>query len=148
VDPAAAAAATVALLVPYLGQLGGHLAGRVATELTEAVMVRLDHLYDRIKARFSGDRAAGRALQRLEERPQDQLRQASLQDVLAEAVEADPRFAAELAEMVGKIQAMAPTLAMTQVSISESGATAFGGDVRMSGETVAGRDITINEGRS
>jgi hypothetical protein len=145
VDPAAAA---VALLVPYLGQLGGHLAGRVATELTEAVMARLDHLYDRIKARFAGDRAAGRALQRLEERPQDQLRQASLHDVLAEAVEADPRFAAELTEMVGKIQAMAPTLAMTQVNVSESGATALGGDVRMSGETVAGRDITINAGRS
>lgn len=142
-DPAAAA---VALLVPYLGQLGGHLAGRVATELTEAVMVRLDHLYDRIKARFAGDRAAGRALQRLEERPQDQLRQASLQDVLAEALEADPRFAAELAAMVAEIRTMAPTL--TQVSISQSGATALGGDVRMSGETVAGRDITINEDRS
>lgn len=142
-DPAAAA---VAVLVPYLGQLGGHLAGRVATELTEAVMARLDHLYDRIKARFAGDRAAGRALQRLEERPQDQLRQASLQDMLAEALEADPRFAAELAAMVAEIRTMAPTL--TQVSISQSGATALGGDVRMSGETVAGRDITINEDRS
>jgi hypothetical protein len=139
VDPAAAA---IALLVPYLGQLGGHLTGRVATELTEAVMARLDRLYDRIKARFAGDRAAGRALQRLEERPEDQLRQASLQDVLAEALEADPRFAAELVAMVAEIRAMAPTL--TQISISQSGATALG-DVRMSGETVAGRDITINE---
>jgi hypothetical protein len=145
VDPAAAA---VALLVPYLGQLGGHLAGRVATELTEAVMARLDRLYDRIKARFAGDRAGGRALQRLEEQPEDRLRQASLQDLLAETLEADPRFAAELAAMVAEIRAMAPTLAVTQVNISQSGATALGGDVRLSGDTVAGRDLTINEGRA
>jgi hypothetical protein len=143
VDPAAAA---VALLVPYLGQLGGHLAGRVATELTEAVMARLDRLYDRVKARFTDDRAGRRALQRLEEEPEDRLRQASLQDVLAETLEADPRFADELAAMVAEIRAMAPTL--TQVNISQSGATALGGDVRMSGDTVAGRDITINERRS
>ena len=143
-DPAAAA---VALLVPYLGQLGGHLAGRVATELTEAVMARLDRLYDRVKARFAGDRAGQRALQRLEEHPDDPLRQASLQDVLAETLEADPRFATELAAMVRDIRALAPTL--TQVNVSESGAIATGGgDVRMSGEQVAGRDITINEGRS
>jgi hypothetical protein len=143
VDPAAAA---VALLVPYLGQIGGHLAGRVATELTEAVMARLDRLYDRVKARLGGDRAGQRALQRLQERPDDQLRQASLQDVLAETVEADPEFAAQLTAMIRDIRALAPNL--TQVNISESGAVATGGgDVRMTGDTVAGRDATIHERR-
>jgi hypothetical protein len=136
VDPAAAA---VALLVPYLGQLGGHLAGRVATDLTEAVMARLDRLYDRVKARFAGDHARERALQRLEERPDDRLRQASLQDVLAETLETDPGFAAELTAMIRDVRALAPNL--TQVNISDSGATAIDGDVRMTGHTVAGRDI-------
>ncbi len=143
-DPAAAA---VALLVPYLGHIGGHLVGRVATELTEAVMARLDRLYDRVKAKFVGDRTGQRALQRLEERPDDQLRQASLQDVLAETLEGDPRFAAELTAMIRDIRALAPNL--TQVNINESGATAVGGgDVRMTGDTVAGRDITIDGRRA
>ena len=139
------AAAAVALLVPYLGQIGGHLAGRVATDLTEAVMGRLDRLYERVQARLAGD-AGQRALDRLRERPDDQLRQASLQDVLAEALEDDPRFAAELTTMIRDIRSLAPNL--TQVNIQSSGAVATGGgDVRMTGDTVAGRDITIHERR-
>ncbi|MDP9207967.1 MAG: hypothetical protein M3O65_05615, partial [Actinomycetota bacterium] len=115
---------------------------------TEAVMVRLDRLYDRLKARFAGDGTGRLALERLAEQPEDPRRQASLQHVLAQALETDPRFAAELVAMVGEIRAAAPALTMTQVNVSQSGATAAGGgDVRMSGETVAGRDITINEGR-
>jgi hypothetical protein len=138
------ASAAVALLVPFLGQLGGHVVGKATAELSQAAMDRLDRLYERVKVRLAGGDAAeaGRALQRLEAEPQDQRSQESFRELLGRVIERDPGFADELAALLRQAQAAAP--AVTQVS--DSGATAVGGgDVRITGDTAAGRDITIHQ---
>jgi hypothetical protein len=136
------AAQTVALLVPFLGQVGGHMVSKVAADLNQAVIDRLDRLYQRVKSRLNEGDPARAALRRLEAEPQDERVQESFRTLLAQVLEQDRVFAHELSMLVAQIEVAAP--ALTQ--INQSGATAVGGgEVRIAGDYAAGRDITIHQ---
>jgi hypothetical protein len=94
-DPVSAA---VALLAPYLARAGE----AAATKAGEAAVSGAKALLVMIRRRFSrdGDHYAQQTLARLEEKPEDQARQAALQGVLAEKAKEDPSFATELEQIV------------------------------------------------
>jgi len=94
-DPASAA---VALLAPYLAEAGTAAASRAG----EAAVDGAKALLAMLRRRFSGDKDeyAQQTLTRLEEKPDDQARQAALQGVLAEKAEEDRSFRTELERLV------------------------------------------------
>jgi hypothetical protein len=141
-DPATLAAGAVALLVPFLERIGGQLADQIGTDLGQAVVDKLGHLYERVRSRVAGDRFAEPALERLAARPESELRQAAFAEVLGELLDKDPSFAAELEALVeGARTAGGPAVAQ----IFDAGAVAIQGDVRMQGRYVAGRDMTVGD---
>ncbi|MGC9084548.1 MAG: hypothetical protein ACP5ME_15410 [Anaerolineae bacterium] len=94
------AAAAAALLGPYLAKAGEALAKKAG----EAAWAKVEALYQAIRRKFAADRDdyAQKTLQRLEEQPSSEARQAALADVLAEKAQADPAFARQLAALVGE----------------------------------------------
>ena len=110
-DPAALASQALPLLVTYLRHMGGRLADRVAGDLDEMVLGRLTALYERVKAKVTGESFAGQALERLERDPESARRQGAFEDALAEVVQGDPSFAVALADLlVDARRAAGPTL--------------------------------------
>jgi hypothetical protein len=97
-------------------------------------------IYNAIKGRVTVDGFAEGALKRLEQRPVDEGRQATLQDVMAELIEGDPAFQTVLTKLVEEAKATGGT---SIAQIADSGAAAVGGNVTMTGTHVAGRDMTI-----
>jgi hypothetical protein len=141
-DPTVLAPQALPLLVTYLHHLGGRLADRVARDLDDLVVGKLTALYERVKAKVTGDSFAGQALERLEQEPENPRRQLAFEDALAEVVQGDPSFAAALAGLLQDTRrAAGPTLAR----IEESGATSIHGDLTLDGTYVAGRDLHIGE---
>lgn len=141
-DPTALAAGAVALLVPFLERAGGQLADQVGAGLGQAVVDKLGHLYERVRSKVVGDRFAEPALERLAERPESELRQAAFAEVLGEVLGQDPSFAAELETLVEEART-AGGPAVTQ--ITDAGAVAIQGNVRLQGTYVAGRDMSIGD---
>jgi hypothetical protein len=139
-DPLSLATAAVSLIVPVLGRAAGHIANRVGDDLGEAVTARLERLYEAIKARLAPGSYADGALQRLEEQPDNERRKAALQDGLTELIEADPAFGKELLELIRAAEAAG---GREVVQIMDAGAISIGGDVKMRGTNVAGRDMTV-----
>jgi hypothetical protein len=143
-DPMALGASAVALLAPYVGRLGGRVADRLGADVEEAVATRLEDLYRWIKGKVTGDQFAESTLERLEERPDSQTRQASLAGVLGEMAQDDGRFASELAGLVEDVRrAGGPTF----VQITDAGAVSIHGNLTMRGTNVAGRDLSIGDQR-
>jgi hypothetical protein len=141
-DPTALAPQALPLLVIYLRHLGGRLADRVGGDLDDLVVGKLTALYERVKAKVTGDSFAGQALERLEQEPENPRRQLAFEDALAEVVQGDLSFAAALAGLLEDARrAAGPTLAR----IEESGATSIHGDLTLDGTNVAGRDLHIGE---
>ncbi len=93
-------AAAAALLGPYLAKAGEAAAKKAG----EAAWAKVEALYQAVRRKFAADRDdyAQKTLQRLEEQPTSEARQAALADVLAEKAQADPTFARELARLVGE----------------------------------------------
>lgn len=139
-DPMALAGSAVALLVPYLERVAGRVVGQAAEDLDQAVMGVVGRIYNAIKGRVTVDGFAEGALKRLEQRPVDEGRQATLQDVMAELIEGDPAFQTVLTKLVEEAKATGGT---SIAQIADSGAAAVGGNVTMTGTHVAGRDMTI-----
>jgi hypothetical protein len=143
-DSTTLASQVLPLLVTYLRHLGGRLADRVAGDLDDMVLDKLTALYERVKAKVTGESFAGHALERLEQAPENPRRQGAFEDALAEVVHGDPSFAAALAGLLEDARrAAGPTL----TRIEESGATSIHGDVTMEGTNVAGRDLHVGEQR-
>ncbi len=96
IDPITTAAA--ALLAPYLTKAGEE----VAKQAGDAAWQMAASLYQAIRRKFTKDQDAyaQQTLQRLEEQPTNEARQAALADVLNEKVQADPSFAQELKGLV------------------------------------------------
>ena len=96
VDPISTAA--VALLAPYLAKAGEEIAQKAG----DAVWKMAESLYQAVHRKFSADKDtyAQKTLQRLEEQPTNEARQAALADVLNEKVNSDPSFAQELKQLV------------------------------------------------
>jgi hypothetical protein len=139
-DPMALAGSAVALLVPYLERVAGRVVGQVGQDLDQAVMGVVERIYAAIKSRVGVDGFAEGALERLEQQPVDQRRQATVQDVVAELIDDDSAFRTLLTELVEEAKAAGGT---SIAQIAESGAAAVGGNVTMTGTHVAGRDMTI-----
>jgi predicted membrane chloride channel (bestrophin family) len=95
-DPMTTAAA--ALLAPYVAKVGEE----VAQKAGDAAWQMAASLYQAIRRKFTKDQDAyaQQTLQRLEEQPTNEARQAALADVLNEKVQADPSFAQELKRLV------------------------------------------------
>jgi hypothetical protein len=138
-DPAALATAAVSLIAAFLGRAGEQAADQAAGELGHATVAKLRGLYEAVKRRVARDSFAQSALERLEQQPENERRRGALEDAVAEVAEADPAFRHELARVLEEVQAAAGD----RIEISDSGAVAIHGDVRMRGTYVAGRDMRI-----
>lgn len=66
----------------------------------------IDELYQKIKARISGDSKAEQALNRAEQMPESRERQAALENVIAEKMNEDPDFAENVRQLVEKVTAL------------------------------------------
>ncbi|RRR77627.1 hypothetical protein [Streptomyces sp. RP5T] len=137
-DPAALAATAVAVLLPYLHQLAGRVTERTADALSDSGLPKVQQLYQALKERLRPGSYAGNVLEGAEERPDSEGRQQALGAALAEELERDPDFAADVERLIA--QAQEPGGAT--FSVTDSGAVA-GRDVVQRGRNVAGRDLTI-----
>lgn len=90
------AAAAVALLAPYARDAGAAIAQHAGDAAFDAAR----SLYRVVKAKLSGSSQDARALDQLEQRPDDAGTQRSLEDVLRRTVAFDPAFARQLQELV------------------------------------------------
>jgi hypothetical protein len=143
-DPSTLASQALPLLVTYLRHVGGRLVDRAADDLDDMVLRKLTALYERVKAKVTGESFAGQALERLEQEPENTRRQGAFEDALAEVVTGDPSFAAVLA---GLLEEARRTAGPTLTRIDQSGATSIHGDVTLEGTNVAGRDLHVGEQR-
>ena len=131
-DPVTAVT-TVSLLITFLTgavQRAGEQSGEAAQGAIRA-------LFGHVRDRFRGDDYAARALQRLEENPDNERRQAAVVDILAEKLEEDPGFADEVRKLLDDVRE-----AGGPISIQDGGAVAINGDVIINADRAAGRDQT------
>ena len=143
-DPAMLASQALPFLLTYLRHVGGRLADHVAGDLDDLVVGKLTAVYDRVRAKVTGDSYAEQALERLEQEPENVRRQGAFEDALMEVMDRDPSFSAALAGLLEDArQAAGPTL----TRIEHSGATSIRGDLSLEGTNVAGRDLHIGEQR-
>jgi hypothetical protein len=140
-DPITLAGAAVSLLAPYLSQSAGKVIDKAGDQLAEGALPAVKRVYDAVKARLRPGSYAGNQLQGVEEKPDSQGRQQALQSALAEVLEEDQGFAAQLEQLVTQARQAAGWHA--QVGTVE-GTAAFGGDVHQRAEYLAGRDMTVN----
>ena len=94
------AAAAVALLAPYAAKGAEEVAKKVGSEIGTRVV----RLWDVIRAKVAGSRAA-EDLADFEQAPDDQDNQAALRKELKKALDADPAFRQEVAALLGEIEA-------------------------------------------
>lgn len=104
-DPISLASAAVGLLAPFVAKG----AEKMADKLGEAGAQALTGLLARLRARWAGDAEAAGTLSAFEAKPERHA--ATLQEVLAERLQADPAFAQELASA---LQATGPVLHLHQ----------------------------------
>jgi len=146
-DPGALATSAIAFLVPYLAKAGKAVMGRIGNDVSEAVSNRVDALYQAIKRRLGADDYGTQSLQRLEEKPDLEERQAALKGVLKEQLSADTEFRTAVERLVAEAQRAAGRTGTTIV-VSGSGAAATQGGVAAGqGSQAAGGNI-VNYGRS
>lgn len=103
-DPAAIAAGVIATLAPYLAKA----AGKFAEGAGQAALDQGGKLFDKLKARFAAAPVEHKQLQDLQAAPQDPLNQMVVQKLLRDALEQDPAFARELAELLQGLTATGP----------------------------------------
>ncbi|OXM44848.1 hypothetical protein [Amycolatopsis alba] len=134
---AVSAAAITSFLISY----GRHLAGVASEVVDEGVTQGLRALWEKVRGRLSSDPQASGAMERLAEQPDNQRRQAAVEDHLDEIMGSDADFAASLSELAERIKATGHPA----IRVRDAGALAIGGNVSIKGtRQVAGRDITIS----
>ena len=137
-DPVTLAAAAVGLLVPFFKRVGEHVLDRAGSDLADAAASKVEALYERVKAKLSGDDYNATLLKGAEANPDSPSRQANLQGVLVEQIEQDKGFKAALERLVADAEAAG---AVT-IQATDAGAVA-GRDFHMTAEgggTNIGRD--------
>jgi len=139
VDLESLAGTVAATLVPYLGNLQ-RLGGKVGEQvLTESALAALGRLYRRVKQRLAPDSYATNQLAGLEQNPDREGRQQAFASALAEILEEDDEFAAELRRLVDEVRGAGIQTRLDHVE----GPVAIGGDVHQEGHNVAGHDLII-----
>ncbi|WP_433330200.1 hypothetical protein [Spirillospora sp. CA-294931] len=135
-EPITLAAATIGVLVPYLGQIAGGGLARIGETATDSASQRVTELYRAIRTRVTGASYEEAILDGAEEQPENEARRAALQNVLAELIQNDPDFAETLSELVKGTTEIRP------IQVTDSGAVAAN-DFHQSGTYVAGRDLNL-----
>jgi hypothetical protein len=138
-DPVTLAATTVSLIAGYVSRHQTQLVDQVG----DAVVGRLGALHDWVRGLLRRQPGAGAALERLEEEPADARRQGMVEFALSQLIERDDVLARELTDLVAAVDEQRPGAVAQITQITQSGAVAVGGDVRMKGTYVAGRDLTV-----
>jgi len=145
-DPAALATSAIALLVPYLTKAGSAIVERIGKDVAGTVSTRVESLYEAIKRKLGGNDYAAQSLNRLEEKPDEEERQAALKGVLKELLVKDAEFRTAVEHMVAEAQ-RARGGAGTTILVSGSGSAATQGGVAAGqGGQAAGGNI-VNYGR-
>jgi hypothetical protein len=138
VEPFSLAAAAVTLLAPYLERLAGRVAEQATDTIADAALPTVKRLYQTVKAKLRPGSYAGNQLQGLEERPESEGRRQAMRTALAEELESDPTFAAELERLISEAQA-AGGIRITATDVG----VVSGKDAHLRGNYVAGRDMTV-----
>ncbi|MGI5401213.1 hypothetical protein ACQEVG_17490 [Streptomyces sp. CA-135486] len=127
--------------MPLLVRYAEHLAGLVGNVADEAITGRLRAVWSAVANRFRSDSQAEGALNRLGVAPGDTRRQAAVEGHLDDLLREDESFARALAELVNATPGL--TKAATQITVTNAGAVAIGGSLRIhgSGGSTAGRDV-------
>jgi hypothetical protein len=137
-DPATLAVTAISLVTGYLTRRRDDLVDRAG----DGVIDRLGSLYQWIREKLRHEPSAQAAFAALEEEPADARRQGAAEFALTQLVERNTELAGQLAALLQAIEDESPG---TLTQITESGAVAIGGDVRIEGTYVAGRDLTIGQ---
>jgi hypothetical protein len=137
VDPTLLASGAIAVLVTFLKSVANKSAERAGDAAAAATVGGLRGLYQAIKTKLSKDDTDAGTLAKLEAEPANVARQRALEGVLIEAIQKDPAFAEEVARrLTGTTEG--------GLHVADSGAVA-GGDLRLAGQYVAGRDLTLGQ---
>jgi hypothetical protein len=139
VDPVQLAGSAVALLLPFLPWLTEKLTEHAADRAVASALPAVRRLYGAVKEHLAPGTYGGSQLAGVEEHPDREGRRQALVSALAEAIAEDEAFATEVARLV----ADARTAVGAGTHIHVEGPMAMGGDVRMQGHNVAGRDLII-----
>lgn len=99
IEPLAAAA--ISILTPYLSEAGKSFAQKFGETLAE----KAGKLYQAIKSKFTGDTYAEQTLGRVEEKPDSEGRNSTLEQVLIEKLQEDSDFAQLLQRLVEEAKA-------------------------------------------
>jgi hypothetical protein len=127
---------SASVVVGLLARYAHHLAGHAQAAVDDAVKDQLARLWEAVRTRFQRDPHAAHALDRVAEDPGNELRQAALQDYLAQSMQADRDFRVELVRLAQPVITTTST-----VDVQDSGAVAAGGTVNITGQIAAGRDV-------
>ncbi|MCT9078534.1 hypothetical protein [Streptomyces fulvoviolaceus] len=110
---------------------------RTADALSDSAFPKVQRLYQAVKNKLAPGSYSGNVLEGAEDRPDSESRRQALSAALAEELEDDPAFAAEVERLVAEAEG-----AGARVTAVDSGATA-GRDFIQYGRYVAGRDMAI-----
>jgi hypothetical protein len=138
-DPISLATSAVALLIPFIIQMGGRVAEHMGDALARSGQTVVERLYQRVRARVTGEPYAEQALQRLEQQPDNDRRRRAFEDALADLLQAEPSFAEDIQRLVEDAGHATRT---NYTQITDAGTVAVEGDVNLRGTYVAGRDLT------
>jgi len=100
--------AALAFLGAYLVRKAGGLLGRAGADADAAFTGRLNGLYDWVKGRFGGVKAAEASLRQLERDPASEDSRLLVADHLERVMESNPTLATELAELVAELKKLQP----------------------------------------
>lgn len=92
----------------YLVRKAGGLLGRAGADADEAFTGRLNRLYDWVKGKLTGGKAAEASLRQLELDPASEDSRVVVADHLERVVASDPKLSAELAQLVAELQELQP----------------------------------------
>jgi hypothetical protein len=134
IEPVAAAA--ISILMPYLSEAGKGFAQKFGENLAE----KAGKLYQAIKSKFTGDAYAEQTLGRVEEKPDSEGRQSTLEQVLVEKLQEDSDFARLLQRLVQEAKASDTK----NVFAIGDRSVAIGGDLQNS-TVITGDRHTINQ---
>jgi len=131
-DPVTLASTAVGLLVPVLKSFGD----KIVDAGGDAAVTKIRALYERIKRRLTGDPYDEQLLDGVAADPRSESRARNLRDRIAELMEADAEFRAEVEALVQD----AERAGATAVSAAGSGITAGGNVSQVAGGDAVGRD--------
>jgi hypothetical protein len=142
-DPVTLAAATVGLLVPFFKRLGEKVLDRAGSDLADVAAAKVEALYERVKAKLTGDDYNAALLKGVQADPDSSSKQANLQTVLVDQVQQDDGFRTALERLVAEAEAAGAV----RIQASNTGAVAGRDFIQRGSGTNIGRD-QVNYGDS